>query len=621
MASINSTEVNRSETKVSLPNATRIFQRRGGHIEALPVPIFRIIQEHLIESHYRNLMNSNLAIFEPIKFETVHYSLFAPETPRNYRRLAVSNQTVLNKAGWSTATETQALHILNSVSDKSKQISIRFTGTTEQQVLKYSHLFAGIKKLTVQGWNSYLDINSPFSPAFPFSVFNDVRHLELNGIKGIPSANLDFENMISLKIRSCKFEEITAWNSNKSLKELVLEGVEGLKSFPSLQDIPLVTMEVNWMVEPASKLLHLLAQPSFLQNVQRLKLTVVFPGNFSDFSFCEKIPVIEFSHDRFKYLPGRNLRFPLVFNFFEISLQGFSLSSWNQQLIRNIKKCRLEKCSELVDFPEMPELELLVIQDCGQLAGLPPLLSLTKLTISQCPKICCLPVFPRLRDVSVSSCHRFDDVSPLSHVKSVTISSCSRVRDISSLGSVRVLTVSHCPELVRLHRSQSPSDDFMSERTTVRFCSLFVSSFTFCENIFRLTLHQLPNLTSLQEIGNIHHLVIQNCSNLTTTKGIGKISGSLILSQCASLITLHGLQGIPEVSIKNCDRIRDCSGLGNHHSLTVVGVSALEVLYQNYLQEGQKQPQSELFRGIEHLKFQPSKNNGEPNEIWEFLMR
>jgi hypothetical protein len=97
--------------------------------------------------------------------------------------------------------------------------------------------------------------------------------------------------------------------------------------------------------------------------------------------------------------------------------------------------------------------------------------------------------------------------------------------------------------------------------------------------------------------------------NLTTTQGLGKISGSLTLSQCDSLTTLHGLQGIPEVSIKNCDRISDYSGLGNHHSLTVVGVPALVMSYQNYVQEGQKQPQSELLGGIEHLKVQPSNNS------------
>jgi hypothetical protein len=342
-------------------------------------------------------MSSNSAIFGPIKFETVHYSLFAPETPRNYRRLAVSNLTLLNKAGWSTATETQALHILNSVSDKSKQISLRFSGATEQQVLKYSQLFAGIKKLKIEVRCGITDL---FNPNFPFSIFNNVRHLDLNRIEGISSVNFDFENLVSLKIRCCKFEEITAWNSNKSLKELVLEGSERLLSFLSLQDIPLVTIACGPlanMMEPASKLLHLLAQPSFLQSVQQLKLTCVFPRDFSGFSFCERIPVLELCHDRYQSLPGRNLKFPLVFNFCEISLQRFSLYSWNQQLMRNIKKCRLEKCSELIDFPEMPELELLVIHDCLQLAGLPPLLSLTKLTISECPVICGLPVFPSVK--------------------------------------------------------------------------------------------------------------------------------------------------------------------------------------------------------------------------------
>jgi hypothetical protein len=156
----------------------------------------------------------------------------------------------------------------------------------------------------------------------------------------------------------------------------------------------------------------------------------------------------------------------------------------------------------------------------------------------------------------------------------------------------------------------------MNERKTVLFTALTsVSCFLFCRNIYRLTLRKLPNLTSLQEIGNIHYLVIQNCANLTTTNGLGKISGSLTLDQCGNLTSLHGLQGIPKVFIENCDRIHDYSGLGNHQSLTVAGVPALEDLYQNYLEEGQKLHHSELFATIEHW-YHPSYTNGEQNKIW-----
>lgn len=55
------------------------FQKSGSSIEGLPTSIFRIIQTFLSETDYRGLMNCNLATFQPIKFETVRYSLLGPE--------------------------------------------------------------------------------------------------------------------------------------------------------------------------------------------------------------------------------------------------------------------------------------------------------------------------------------------------------------------------------------------------------------------------------------------------------------------------------------------------------------------------------------------------------------
>eukprot|EP01040_Poterioochromonas_malhamensis_P013280 gene13280-14587_t len=55
------------------------FQKSGRSIEGLPTSIFCIIQTFLSETDYRGLMNSNLATFQPIKFETVRYSLLGPE--------------------------------------------------------------------------------------------------------------------------------------------------------------------------------------------------------------------------------------------------------------------------------------------------------------------------------------------------------------------------------------------------------------------------------------------------------------------------------------------------------------------------------------------------------------
>jgi hypothetical protein len=58
---------------------TSLFQKKGDCIEGMPIPIFQIIQGFLIEQDYLDLMNTNLSTFQPIKYETVHYTLIGPE--------------------------------------------------------------------------------------------------------------------------------------------------------------------------------------------------------------------------------------------------------------------------------------------------------------------------------------------------------------------------------------------------------------------------------------------------------------------------------------------------------------------------------------------------------------
>ena len=52
-----------------------LFQKSSRCIEGIPLAVFMMIQQYYSEKEYRNLMNCNLATFQPIKYETVKYSL------------------------------------------------------------------------------------------------------------------------------------------------------------------------------------------------------------------------------------------------------------------------------------------------------------------------------------------------------------------------------------------------------------------------------------------------------------------------------------------------------------------------------------------------------------------
>lgn len=71
----------KEKTYVPIPakNDTTLFQKSGNCIEGLPLPIFQIIQTYLNEIDYRDLMNCNLSTFQPIKYETVKYTIIGPE--------------------------------------------------------------------------------------------------------------------------------------------------------------------------------------------------------------------------------------------------------------------------------------------------------------------------------------------------------------------------------------------------------------------------------------------------------------------------------------------------------------------------------------------------------------
>jgi hypothetical protein len=76
--------------------------------EGLATALFQIIQLFLSEYDYCQLMNTNLSTFQPIKHETVHYTISA------------------NKSDLCEAyNEMMVLQLIASVKDKFKQITVK----------------------------------------------------------------------------------------------------------------------------------------------------------------------------------------------------------------------------------------------------------------------------------------------------------------------------------------------------------------------------------------------------------------------------------------------------------------------------------------------------------------
>jgi hypothetical protein len=119
-------------------NNTSVYQRQHG-IEALATAVFQIIQGYSKEVSYRNLLNTKLSTFQTIKFETVKYSLIGPN---NWNRLHPLKVNFMENA---------LLNIINSVKDKSRQISMSFDDVKQPTLVKYAHLFQEIFKFHLTG--------------------------------------------------------------------------------------------------------------------------------------------------------------------------------------------------------------------------------------------------------------------------------------------------------------------------------------------------------------------------------------------------------------------------------------------------------------------------------------
>jgi hypothetical protein len=590
-----------------------LFQKKGDCIEGMPIPIFQIIQDFLEEQDYRDLMNANLSTFQPIKYETVRYSLVGPETWVHFDFCADENK------------EATILQIINSAKDKSKQIGMSLKKIGQQLLLKNAHLFEGIGKLTVQ--------EATIEKDFPFVVFNTIRELKLShvGPKSNHSSfevNFDFPNLEILELDHCSFGKIIGWNSSKTLKTVTIRACYHLSSIPPLDDISTLSITTtpslthfqskgnhqNFTCTGSSldkATMMVMNQPSFYNGLQYFKLWGTFKHKH-DLSFCQNIPIV----DLYDMSNTHKVDLPVLYGK-DLTIQRFSLALWNgQQILANVVECVLIGCTGLIDFPEMELLQSLTVRRCDHLVGIPSLSSLKNLWMVGCPLLKKVSFSGNLAKVSVEQCKLLKDLSAFSHVQDISLYSCHRVSSILPLQHVPKVMIRDCSGIADLEGISSDQDDnFMLEKRLVTLHGVKLPNKKL-QNIYHLVLQYctIESSGNLSLIDNIHHLEISNCTSLITTEGLGAVTGSLTLRNCANLASLVGLKNIPEVSITSCGQmISDFIGLGHHKKLTVRGNVHFEKMLKEF-QKGQKK-HSAFFETVEHLYFH-SLGHLTPECIW-----
>jgi hypothetical protein len=571
-----------------------LFQRRGNCIEGLPTQIFQVIKPFLSDKAYRDLMNTNLFTFQPIKFETAEYTFkLNEENPEK---------------------EVFIRHILRSVKDKSKQISLVMTRVKHDFVLKYADLLDGIQHLYIKGHSS----QNAFRKNFPFEIFSRINSLHLSNILGISALSTAFAHTTQLELFSCDFETIGSFSSMPKLNSLRVSYCHKLVAIPPLDRITKITVLCNnnltqmefpsksncktFIFSGKDKSIGILSLQSFTnlslssQSLHFLCLECRFPKEFTNFDFCQKISIVKlhnYSADRTS-LPS----FP-VFLGKRIYLFYFSLFSWNCQLLPNVKDMELNDCINIISLPEMPRIQELELHNIA-FETMPSFPSLIKLKLKSCSNVPRISFCPKLIEAHFDFClFNLKDLTNCSHITSLTVSTCFDITDVKSFGKISDLSLSSCVNVQSLDGIQGREDNFSEDRRTIRLSSLDkLSSFKFCQYIYQLELHGINHITSCAGISYIHHLKFYSCRELVSSAGMSNITGSITFESCTNLRMIENLQNIPKVYLKKCWSLWDFDGLGYHESLHVTEISTFRRMYSEFVHENLHK---ELFASIKHL--------------------
>jgi hypothetical protein len=210
------------------------------------------------------------------------------------------------------------------------------------------------------------------------------------------------------------------------------------------------------------------------------------------------------------------------------------------------------------------------------------------------------PFSPNLRQVSVYHCDLPGDFSAFASVQKFKVSYGRLHSQFNGASRINHLEIDHIDlSLEGISGESSNLEEIIEEGRSVLLGHVHpVSDFSCC-NIFYLELCYAYDLRSLKGITKIHHLTIRLCEGLESTEGLGTVTGSLILDRYYYLTDTVGLQGIPEVTIRDCQKITDLSGLGNHNILRFLGSNRS---FQKLLSCYQKDhAHSEFFSSIKHL--------------------
>ncbi len=470
------------------------FQKSGRSIEGLPTSIFSIIQTFLSETDYRGLMNSNLATFQPIKFETVRYSLLNPEALQPSDLIPTHKQREF------------FINILNSVKDKSKQIKLKMRLSTSS-IIENQGTFRGIRKLELIG--KHVGVQR-----FDFTMFNNIYEVVLKSFNGVRYITEGFEGVVKLDISDFRsLISITNINTNKTLRQLVITDCSSFKGLEqSMDGISHVTcnLEIKF------------SRLESFRGPTQLKPFHGFDGETL-------------------FLQGVNL-----------SLWSETIQSGSS--FQNLLSLSLIHCENIRMVPHMPSLRELNLCQCYPLNFIPSYPELKVLHLEGLNIVSISSIQPNLKDVQILSCSYLKDVAFAGNTTTIRLfklDECPRVKDISMLGYIKYLKIRYCEGVRSVVGLSGRTDNNKSDERTIILIDLpNLKDFSPLHDIHRLELISMRHFNDNHRIYNIDHLFIDLC-DISSSRNLVNIRKSLVIQGCKNYCYEEDRNDIPVVKCQS----------------------------------------------------------------------
>lgn len=245
------------------------------------------------------------------------------------------------------------------------------------------------------------------------------------------------------------------------------------------------------------------------------------------------------------------------------------------------------------DFNPFRFTQTLILQQCPALTDVTPLAKINHLELIECNNVIEVVPLSHVHHLSLSGCEGVRDLSSLLYNNTLIIENCNNVQDFSWLckSDIRHLKLQHAQNDLSLILSQSMQEVELSnfqgnvlttssimKKLTLHACSLSTIP-PFFESLHFIHLFNCPIRKIDERLGQIHTVIIEQCSDLISLHGLGQNNNIVEIRNCSNVIDFSPLKTVPIVKILSCRKFKRWEEVEGVVALTVHDTFAVDVVH------------------------------------------